>query len=149
MRFKPKTTEELDSMNLMKPGIYSFRVANATEQISKSGNEMIKLTIEVYDDFGTTFTIFDYLLEAMAHKLNHFCESVGLYSKYQAGEMTSVDCIGKCGYVEIANQKGGENPTGGTYPDKNAVKDYVLKKPVKSGELPLGREVPFDDQIPF
>jgi len=140
-------------MNLLKPGIYSFRVANAHEHTSKSGNEMIKLTLEVFDDEGKTYTMFDYLLEAMSTKLFSFCYATNLDGQYSNGVMTAQDCIGKCGYVHIRIQKGKESPQGGTYPDKNEVKSYMSTKPdAKRNAAPLISESDangFDDDLPF
>jgi hypothetical protein len=48
MRFEPKTEAELARAALIKPGEYDFEVVNATEEISKSGNEMIKLRLKIF-----------------------------------------------------------------------------------------------------
>lgn len=152
MRFKPKTQEELDSMNLFKAGIYSFKVTNAQDQTSKSGNEMLKITLEIYDDMGNIHHLFDYLLEAMAHKLHSFCKSVGLLELYKNGALHSNDCIGKCGLVEIGIEKGKENPQGGFYADKNAVKKYLDEKSRQTSTPSTQSsktESGFDDDLPF
>jgi len=152
MKFQPKSREEIDAMGLMKAGVYSFRVANANEQTSKSGNEMIKLTLEVFDDKGVTHNIFDYLLEAMSSKLYGFCHAANLTQQYQLGQMRDTDCIGKAGYVEITVEKGKENPQGGFYPDKNQVKSYLANKPKNTAQATAptaNPEQPFDDEIPF
>lgn len=153
MRFTPKTAEELEALNLMKPGAYAFRVANAEDKVSKSGNEMIKLTLEVFSDAGQTYTVFDHLLEAMPSKLNAFCKSTKLTDKYSSGRLTSHDCIDRCGWLEIINKKGNENPQGGFYPDKNDVKTYLADKPKgKEGQsvVQAKQEVEgFDDDLPF
>lgn len=152
MNFQPKTQAELDAMGLLKPGIYPFSVINAKDKTSKSGNDMIELTIEAYDNEGKSVHIFDYLLEAMPQKLYAFCSSTGMEHHYHKGSLTSHDCIGKSAYIEVEIQKGKENPHGGTYPDKNNVKKYITK-PV-SGSVPdiykIDNKAPdFDDDIPF
>jgi len=153
MNFAPKTKEEIETMNLIKPGIYHFRVANAKEGMSKSGNEMLTLTLEVYDNEGRAHPIFDYLVEAMAFKLYAFCESTGLLRLYQEGRLTAQDCIGRTAYVELTIEKGKESPQGGTYPDKNQVKKYTTK-PVAGSEPPhqatQSTGYPeFDTDVPF
>ena len=151
MNFKPKSKEELETMNLLKPGIYQFTVANAKDRTSKNGNDMIELNLEVYDKEGNTRTMFDYLLEAMPQKLYAFCVSTGMENRYHEGSLTSSDCIGKMAYIEVSIQKGKENPQGGSYPDKNDVKKYMTK-PV-NGSAPIVAELyskeEFDTEVPF
>lgn len=154
MRFTPQTKEELDSMNLMKAGVYSFRVANAQEQTSKSGNDMLKLTLEVFNDLGGTHSVFDYLLQAMPQKLYAFCYAVNLTAQYGAGMLTAQDCIGKCAYVDIVVKKGNDNPQGGTYPDRNEVKTYMSMAPATKAKPNVATpgydpNKPFDDDLPF
>ncbi len=148
MRFNPQSNEELEKKAeerrtrlLMEPGIYDFEVAQAQDTVSKSGNDMIKLQLKVWDKDGNERFVFDYLLEAMEFKLRHFAESVELLDLYNAGEMFAPDCVGRCGKVELLVEKGARKPDGTMYPDKNTVKDYVPS---------LAKiELPFDDTIPF
>lgn len=154
MNFKPKSKEELETMNLLKPGIYHFRVANAKDKTSKNGNEMIEITLEVYDNEGHSRTMFDYLLEAMPQKLFAFCTTTGMEHFYHQGGLTANDCIDKSAYVEISVQKGKPNPQGGDYPDKNEVKRYMTKPATNSTpSVSAKKEVvdgpEFDDGIPF
>ena len=152
MQFCPKSKEEIDAMGLLKPGIYSFTVLNAREKVSKSGNDMIELTLEAYDREGKSVHIFDYLLEANIQKLFAFCSATGLEQKYHQGNLTSQDCIDKNAYIEVDLQKGKENPQGGTYPDKNNVKKYMAKNVVSPAhELYQARnnEPEFDSDVPF
>lgn len=150
MNFKPKTQEELDAMGIMPAGIYQFQVANAKDRISKNGNEMIELNLEIWDNEGNKRAMFDYLLEAMPHKLHGFCTSTGMEQRYHEGNLASQHCIGKGAYVELAIQKGKEKPEGGSYPDKNEVKKYMTKR--VSGSKPMTQKEQdnaFDDEIPF
>lgn len=151
MNFSPKTQAEIDAMGLMKAGSYPFQVKNAKDKMSKNGNEMIELTLEVFDQEGRAFNIFDYLLESMPGKLFGFCTTTGLEQKYHAGSLEAGDCIGKSGYAEIEVQKGKENPQGGTYPDKNNVKKYIVKP---AGSIPSVYQsgtgkAEFDEDVPF
>jgi hypothetical protein len=135
MKFAPKTELELDSMSLLEPGIYPFQVTSASNEISKSGNDMIKLTLTIWGKDGSMHFIFDYLLEAMAYKLRHFCESTNLLSKYEAGELYPGDCLDVQGNLEIIIQEGKERPDGSKYMSRNSVKDYVVKKDKVTGEV--------------
>jgi len=69
MKFKHKTEEELQSMFLLHEGTYQFVVTKAEDAMSKSNNEMIKLTLKIMDKAGREHTVYDYLLEAMEFKL--------------------------------------------------------------------------------
>jgi hypothetical protein len=135
MRFAPKTELELETMSLLEPGIYPFQVTNASNETSKSGNDMIKLTLTIWGKDGSMHCIFDYLLEAMAYKLRHFCESTNLLTKYESGELYPGDCINVQGNLEIIIQEGKERPDGTKYMSRNSVKDYVVKKDKVTGEV--------------
>ncbi len=140
MKFTPKTNEELSSIGLIKDGVYNFDVLEASDETSKSGNDMIKIKLGLWDERGVMRVIYDYLLEAMPHKLIHFCESTVGIDKYKSGELTAEDCVNKSGKVHITIEKGKEKPEGGLYPDRNSVKDYV--KEDKTNDH-LNDEIPF------
>jgi len=153
MNFSPKTADEISTFSLLEKGVYNFRVTKAEDQISKSGNEMIKLTLQIWDKAGDSHFIFDYLLEKAAYKLRHFAECCGLIDKYNLGAFSAGDCEGREGKVDIIVQPGQPKPDGGFYADKNAVKDYVVGDKVVSI---LGKRLPsvkieegFDDDFPF
>ena len=107
MKYEPIGEDE----GLLADGTYPFEVKTASDQYSKTGNEMIKVMLLVN---GETI-VFDYLIEAMKFKLKHFCEAVGLdYS----GNLEASDCEGKCGRVKIVIKEDG-------FGKKNEVKDYI------------------------
>jgi len=95
MRFTPKSETELSMTKLLKPGIYDFYVEYAEEAVSKKGNEMIKVTLNTWDQEGKQYVLYDYLLEAMAYKLKHFAEATGLGEQYHNGQLSAEDCKGK------------------------------------------------------
>jgi len=129
MRFTPKTEEEIQRSSLVDPGVYDFVVVAAKDKTSKSGRDMIEIQIKIWDISGIEHILFDYLLEAMAHKLRHFAEATGLIDKYDFGHLTAEDCLGKIGKAEIIIQDGQPKPEGGIYPHKNSVKDYLKTSP--------------------
>lgn len=148
MKFQPKSEQELQAMNLIDPGTYQFEVVTATDKISKKGNEMIEVQLKIWDINGHEHIVYDYLLESMAYKLKHFADVCGLGDKYLAGELGSLDCVGRGGKVELIIQDGQPKPDGGLYPAKNAVKDYVLKG--SGNTKPAVIDEPFvDDDLPF
>lgn len=165
MNFTPKTEEELARESLLSAGTYPFEVLEAIEQVSKKGNEMIKLKLNVFGQSGEQVHVYDYLLESMAFKLRHFAEAAGLLRDYEAGKLDAQACVGKNGFVklEIEEQLG--------YVPRNTVKDYAkpdasLSRGGNGGEKPvqppihnarhtasMAAQAPavgqFDDDIPF
>lgn len=121
MRFSPKTEDDVRPSFLLKPGECDFTVVNAEDQTSTAGNDMIKLTLEVYDAEGRKAVIFDYLLESMAQKLRHFCYGTNQGQRYEQGDLTAADCDGKSGRCIVRTEK----DKTGEYPDKNKIADYV------------------------
>jgi len=170
MKFTPMSAEEIALAALLNPGVYPFEIIAATDEISKAGNEMIKIKLNVFGPDGASVHVYDYLMEKMAYKLRHCAEVCGLLARYEGGELEAVEFIGRTGYVKLDVDQGGNG-----YLPKNVVKDYVTpeqeKKATPSRPLsavpPLnsaagkaatreslkkagfeGRE-PFDDSIPF
>lgn len=158
MKFSPKSEEEL-AQNLLAPGVYPFQVIAASDLISKSGNEMIELKLNVFDE-NREVRIYDYLLEKMAHKLRHFADVTGLATQYEKGSLEAIDCDGKQGWVKVGQDKGGNG-----FLPKNTVLDYVAhpkgdNKLSQAGMAKLtgapaipparqGKADKFDDDIPF
>lgn len=136
MRFTPKSEEEMNP--LLPPGDYDAEVIKAEETVSSKGNDMIKLTLCLYDTDGAKVFITDYLLEAMLKKLKHFCDSAGLAEVYARGELTAEACRGATVIVKI-KQKIDET---GQYPPKNEVDDYLTKKGLpKMPPAPMGSQM--------
>ncbi len=145
MDFSPKTEKEIQESMLLPAANYDFDVLNAEDLISKSGNPMIKLTIGVYVDGMVRNRIFDYLLPAMEAKLRHFCDTVGLLAKYQAGTLEAADCVGRSGMAKIAI-----DPEKNGYPAKNVVRDYVCRPAKPLGAPNIQTPSPVDEgDIPF
>jgi hypothetical protein len=119
MRFQPKTEEEIDLENMLEPGEYDFEVIAAEEATSKSGNEMIKAKLKLFTDGGDV-VLTDYLLEAAARKLRHFCEVTGLLDEYKTGRLTAEGIVGACGCCKVVIE-----PAKNGYRASNKVDDYV------------------------
>lgn len=139
MKFTPATEEELAKANLLEKGKYDFEVLNAEDAVSKkSGAEMIKLKLRVFDNKGGERHIFDYLLPSVPWKLRNFCEAVGLEDRYDAGELTSHDCIGRAAKVVI-----GVDDKSKEFPPKNVARDYSVVRVGNGASEPEGDEIPF------
>lgn len=143
LQFTPKKEEELSM--LLKEGQGTFEVMQATHEISKSGNPMIKLLLKCWDCTGSQANIFEYLIlndNVFSHrKIRHFCYSVGLETQYENGSLNASDCEHKFGDLIIGIQK----DKSGTYPDKNCVIDFLKNDPSKSKSI--SKEL--DDDLPF
>lgn len=142
MQFKPKSEKEISEENLLPAGEYDFEVTAAVDTKSASGNEMIKLQLNVFDESGNPRVIFDYLLESMAFKLRHAADACGVIDKYESGQFVADDFMGKTGRLKLAIQK----DKTGDYPDKNTVRDYIKRE--VAGVIPAGHPA-LDDTIPF
>lgn len=152
MQVTPRTEREIMELNLWPAGVYSFEIAEAKESISQSGNEMIKLTLNVYNDEGKVKKVFDYLMntEVMAFKLRHCSEVCGLLADYENGTLSDYKFDGKTGHLKLDIRK----DKNGQYPDQNAVIDYVVKRENVDLNAPISKPVSrpapaLDDDIPF
>lgn len=150
MKVTPKTEKEIAEANLLKIGIYDAEVIKAEDTMSKAGNDMIALTLRVFGE-DVAVLVNDFLLDAIAYKVRHAAEAMGLLSDYETGHLTASDMMGKTVRVRIAIQK----DKNGQYPDRNGVADYVVDKSARSASVPHAasrREEPpppDDADIPF
>lgn len=125
MEFTPKSEKQIAEENLRPAGVYSFEIVDSVDAVSKSGNDMIKLSLHVYNQSGDSCgVISDYLLEKLAYKLRHASFACGLGEKYNNGSLSADDFIGKAGDVKIMIKK----DKTGQYPDQNMIADYLVKK---------------------
>lgn len=151
MKFTPKTEKEIAEANLLSEGEYDFEIIGAEDKVSSRGNDMIYLKLKVFADDGGFKFVDDYLLEAIEYKLRHAAEGTGLLEKYETGHLLASDFLGKCGKVKLVIQK----DKNGQYPDKNAVKDYVIDREARAQagtrQAATNSQAPIelDDEIPF
>ena len=132
MRFNPKADEKAAARTLFDDGIYDFEVASAEDAVSKkSGAEMLKLVLWVFDTDGNKTTVFEYLVssEKAQFKLKEFCRAVGLEEAFDAGELDPLDVQGRTGRCKLTT----EIDMSGKWGDKNKVASY-LPRPA---DLPL------------
>ena len=119
---KPLSQEQAKQGDLIPAGNYIFEVLEASDEISKAGNDMIKIKLRIFMPDGRERVLFDYLMEAFEYKLAHFFEAVGLWDKYSAGSVSADDCWGKSGECKVYIKK----DKNGIYADQSAVADYLL-----------------------
>lgn len=160
MKFTPKSEADIQassgSFDPWPSGTYDFEVAEAEDTTSKAGNDMIKLTLYVFNPEGKRRTVFDYLLASIEYKLRHAAEACGLLSAYEQGMLEAFDFTGKTGRLKL-----GVQPAKDGYDAKNTVRDYVkddgstAEEPApKRWEAPRRKSEPaaagnIDDEIPW
>lgn len=146
MKFDPKTEEEVAAAGLLPKGDYDFEVKQAEEGQSKAGNDMITLTLHVYNADGGYHRVKDWLVstDSGAYKVRHFAYAVGLGAAYENGALSAVDLEGCTGRCRIVIQKS-KDPQ---YADKNSVADYL---PTGAAVMAAAAKQPnaLDDEIPF
>ena len=157
MQVTPKSEEQIEKESVFAvwpEGIYNFEVVSASETVSKGGNEMIVLSMNIFNSQGESKAIKDYLLDAMAYKIRHACEACDLLSHYENGSIIAFDFEGKRGDLKLSIEKGKlkDDGSGDKHPDKNSVKDYV--KPTGAKAVTARASAPvvatdLDDEIPF
>lgn len=143
MKFTPKTEEEIAAAGILMPGIYPFEVIKAEEKPSKKGNDMIELSLRIFND-QEEHLCRDWLLESMPHKLRHAAVTLGLEDQYEAGSLVAGDFFKKEGFVKVGIQKGKPkgDGSGENYPDRNNILDYV-------GDVAKEQPAGEDDDLPF
>lgn len=153
--FSPMSDEDIDQpFPLLKDGVYTFEVLKSTRKVSKSGNDMCEIQIQIWDnETGKTNQIFDYLVFSQVplnrKKIKHFCQSVGLQESYQKCSLPE-DLSHLSGKVEIGLKDEQPKDGGGYWPKKNIVIDYVvtdnkceIKAPLQSNNKSLDEDIPF------
>lgn len=134
-------------------GDYDYTVDAAEDATSKAGNEMIRLTLHVYNAEGHKRVLFDYLLDSAAWKIKQFAASSGLLDRYDSGEIEAYEMVGKSGRLKLKIESSEQ------YGDQNKVAFYIAAKPAGTGYT--GRSAPapvasgkslasdLSDEIPF
>ena len=146
--------KNLNDTKQIKAGICDFEIIDFTEMVSKAGNPMAKIVLELTDSSNNKVTVNDYILSSFVWKIKKLLESIGMQNMFETDNLNSDDLImsrGKCvmGYEEIDNgvQKR-------SFPK---VKEYISKDKVSAENNELATqqmqdvEPPayFNDDIPF
>lgn len=120
MKFKPFTEREIADRRLWARGDYTFEIVASEEEVSQAGNLMFRLKLKVSRPDGATRTVTDYLLPMLEGKFRACCVACGLLDKYNTGDMSAHDFIGKRGWLRLGVEKGKDG-----YPDRNVVLYYL------------------------
>lgn len=139
MRFTPKSEKEIAEAGLWEKGNYPFEIVEAAEEVSKTGKDMIKMKVKLYNGDKTQI-IFDYLLpDTMEYKLRHLCEVACLLPEYETGNLEAYNLVGKTGNAKV----GISVDKTGQYPNKNNINDYLVDAPKSIDEALGGDKCPF------
>jgi hypothetical protein len=136
MKYQPYTEAQIQSMNVMEPGIYSFQVLEVItwdqygkELRDKNGNDMAKLKLAITDQEGRERPLFTYITGdgAFAYKLRHFAKSIGMIQQYEDAIFNIAETVGKRGLADIVIKKGTlkQDGSGEMWADRNDVKDFM------------------------
>lgn len=151
-----------ERFNILPDGDYDAVVIAAENRLSSnSGNPMIDITLQVFDENGSSQDVRDFIVftKKMMWKVIHFATSANLMEAYQDQKLSAEVVIGSRVTVKIKTESGGLIPDyklkgklpGARYPDKNKVDDYIKtegeKRELKPNKLQeneiLDKDVPF------
>ena len=148
-----------ERFNLLREGEYDAVIsASQDKQSASSGNPMMDLTLQVFDDNGRSRDVRDFLVftKSMMWKVINFANSAGLMVPYEAGRLCSDVAVGNRVRVKITVEPGSlipqdklnGKPMGSRYPDKNKVQDYIKRDAAKPKEQPILNDPFEDDDLP-
>lgn len=109
MKFIPISQEEMDSYSpTLEDGVHDFEVIDAKDMVSKNDEEMIELTLKVWNHLGIPFTVRDWMTAnpKFQFKIKQFSESVGKPEIFQSGELIAYQLVGLCGKLKTKLKKG-------------------------------------------
>lgn len=140
MKYTPYTEAEIQSMNVMEAGVYTFQVHDVITRDNnnlplkdKNGHDMAKLKLVVWDKEGKERSLITYMSGdgRFTYKLRHFAKTIGMIFQYEAGNFDIHQTIGKSGKADVIIKKGTmkTDGSGEVWPDRNDVKDFVVSEP--------------------
>lgn len=159
--FDYEVMEEEEAMQerfqILKEGDYDAVIEVSEDKMSSSGNPMMAMTLNVFDQEGRMHSIKDYLVftKNMMWKVIHCADSAGLTDAYKSKRFSSDVVAGKRVRIKLGIEAGKDipedklngKPYGSKYPDKNKVEDY-LKRQDNGQSLPTDIDNT-DQDVPF
>jgi hypothetical protein len=147
-----------ERFNLLKEGEYDAVIISSEDRVSSSGNPMMAIMLQVFDENGKARDVRDYLVftKGMAWKVIDFANSAGVSKQYVEGKLCSEIVVGNCVRAKIKVQEGDEisqdklkgKPDGSKYPSKNVV-DYYIKRSIVIQKESKPVDQFKDDILPF
>jgi len=145
MKFQAHTEDELAREGLLDEGQYPFTIKASAEKQDKKQRGFFALKLFVHGPNERDWHVFDNVSpEWMAFKLRHLAFAIGLGGRYESGELTAEELVGRQGHCVIGVQdaKGG-------YPAKNVVLDYVVPQPLTAASQAAKNAPEEPDDVPF
>ncbi len=125
--------EDYGKIKPIKPGNYRVRIEEAEEQVSKTGRDMIKMTLKVSGQSTKIFHYFVFLQElpeVTNDKLGRIFDSFGI----TPGDLNVLNWKGKVGAAEISNETDNQGNL------QSRVKFFIKRD--QQGLLPAWQENP-------
>lgn len=138
----PRSEQKIIEDNLWPKGEYDFEITEGEDSESQKGNDMIVLTLNVYNAEGKPRVFKDWLVEAFPLKLRRCAEACDLLDDYKKGEIKAFYFRGRSGKLSLGV---GTNKHGDPC---NVILDYVTKNNDKTTKNTSANDLP-DDDLPF
>jgi len=164
MNYNTRTEKELAEANLLPKGEYPFEIADANEQKSKAGNDMLVLEIDCISETGARRRVTDYIVPGTIwadKKLHDLMWSVGLGERYATGIIQADDLRGRSGLAGVGIDKGkpftAKDGTQKDGYDKNKIAFYKRPESAPSSKKPQPTDAQLenrtsedaDEDVPF
>jgi hypothetical protein len=170
MRYTPYTEAQIQSMNVMDEGIYSFQVLEVivTDKHGralqdKNGIDMAKIKLLVWDNDNRERFVYTFISGDgnFAYKLRHYAQTLGMVMEYEDGHFDILRTVGKNGKASIMIKKGTmkNDGSGEMWADRNDVKDFIVDTipraplhdapPEQQAAPQVSQTEELDDDVPF
>lgn len=143
MKYDPKDADSA----LIPEGEYDLEIKLAEDTHSKAGNEMMKLTINVWAGGGGPRVVFDYaVVPGGVYKLRQIAAALGIMPKFESGSMGPADVMGQSLRGLVKTEKGK-----GDFPAKNVIARYLPSASASpaTAASPPGKIPDDDSEVPF
>lgn len=149
--FQWQDPKEMNAFKLLAEGEASFKVQEVIETTSKkSGEEMLKVVLQVTDSKGDTGLVDDYILASGPWKLKNLCYAVNkpeYYDQSSDGRLNPLKLVAEKGRCVIKTDK----PDNPNFNERSIVSKYIdaVKEAKKTAEIEAINNNAPDDTIPF
>jgi hypothetical protein len=153
MNYNTRSEKELAEANILPKGEYPFEIADANEQKSKAGNDMLVLEVDCITESGARRRVTDYIVPGTIwadKKLHDLMWSVGLGERYATGTIQADELRGRSGYAGVGIDKGkpftAKDGTQREGFDKNKIAFYKRGEDAPSSKKPQPTEAQLANQ---
>lgn len=152
--FQWQDPSEMSAFRILAEGEASFKVQEAQETTSKkSGEEMLKVTLQVTDSKGDVGLVDDYILSSAPWKLHNLCKAIGrpeVYAEASDGRLNTMKLIAEKGRCKIRT----DTPENPNFNARSVIAGYIdaakgAEKAQADTELAKAQAAFPDDDLPF